>query len=592
MKNPEITIANHKFLTIFALFWVLFGWLSLVLALAGFFHTWPFFVYLILFVSGVFYCFKRIKFQVSKEFIFALIVLLAAAVILSVFTTPSIFSGRDQGSISEAAIRLAQNHQLEFSTPASEEFFRIYGPGKALNFPGFYYSQNGNLATQFPLPYISWLAAFYSVFKINGLVIANAVLFYLFLLSFYSLSRVFLEKKYSIFALVLILTSFSFSWFLKFTLSENMTLALLWISIFSLVNFLKKPGNLFYGTYLSASLLLVFARIEGILFFISGAIIIALHREAKNYLKANYREKIIFPAAIFSLFFIWNFAESFYFYKEIAKALLEPSLSGKYLAFSDKFIFPAGYILKVYSLYGIIGFLFLGIGGIIYFFKKRRFDFLVPFFVILPSFIYLIDSHISSDHPWMLRRFVFSILPALILYAVLFLAFRQKEKTSSLAGKFILTAAAAVLLFANLPSFLKYFAFSENKGLLAQTEKISRNFSANDLVLVDRLASGDGWSMIGAPMNFLYGKNTAYFFNPSDLEKTNTKKFDKIYLIVPDENIEFYRNSPLAERLKYFKDYSLETVRLEKTENNKERVSFPAKTTVQVKGKIFEITKF
>lgn len=591
MENPKITIDNHKFLAIFAIFWALFGWLSLTLALAGFFYAWPFFAYLMITASGLFYCFKKIKFRISKEFIFALIILLAATVILSAFTTPSIFSGRDQGSISEAAIRLAQNHQLKFSTPASEEFFRIYGQGKALNFPGFYYTQNGNLTTQFPIPYISWLAAFYAIFKINGLVIANAVLFYLFLLSFYSLARVFFQKNHSVLVLILTLTSFSLSWFLKFTLSENMALALLWVSVFSLVKFLKKPGNLFYCAYLSASLLLVFARIEGILFLLAGITVVAFHEEAKNYLKTNYREKIIFPAAIFSLFFIWNFTESFYFYKEVAKALLEPSLPGKYLTFSEKFIFPASYILKVYSLYGIIGFLFLGIGGIAYFFKKKRFDLLIPFFVVLPSFIYLIDPHISSDHPWMLRRFVFSILPAFILYTVLFIAFQQKEKTSSATGKFILKAAVTVLLIANLPSFLKYLAFSENKGLLAQTEKISRNFSENDLILVDQLASGDGWSMIGAPMNFLYGKNAAYFFNPLDLEKTNAKKFDKIYLIVPDENIGFYQHGPLEKRLRYFRDYSLETVRLEKTENSQGRVNFPAKKTVQIKGKIFEITK-
>ena len=99
-------------------------------------------------------------------------------ILISLFTTPTIFTGRDQGSISEAAAHLAQNHQITFTTSASEEFFRLYGPGKAENFPGFYYTDDGKLSTQFPLPYTAWLAMLYGVFGVTGFVFANALLFY------------------------------------------------------------------------------------------------------------------------------------------------------------------------------------------------------------------------------------------------------------------------------------------------------------------------------------------------------------------------------------------------------------------------------
>lgn len=58
------------------------------------------------------------------------------AVIIVSQTEPTVFTGRDQGSIALAAIELARGHELAFRNAASDAFFGIYGPGRALNFPG------------------------------------------------------------------------------------------------------------------------------------------------------------------------------------------------------------------------------------------------------------------------------------------------------------------------------------------------------------------------------------------------------------------------------------------------------------------------
>ena len=115
------------------------------------------------------------------QLFFISLISLLFIIFLSFSTEPTVFSGRDQGSFSEAAVRLSQNHQLEFETLVSQEFFKIYGQGTALNFPGFSYTADGKLITHFSIGYIAWLAVFYSLFGLSGLAIANGVLFFIFL---------------------------------------------------------------------------------------------------------------------------------------------------------------------------------------------------------------------------------------------------------------------------------------------------------------------------------------------------------------------------------------------------------------------------
>lgn len=600
-----------RFLLFFAIFWVFLGWLGLILAWTGFFYSLIFVVYFLASIGTIFFSFKKLPLP-SREFIILSIALILLVSFFSFFSTPTVFSGRDQGSISEAGIRLSQNHKLKFSTPASAEFFQIYGPGKALNFPGFYYNQQGNLTTQFPLPYIAWLAIFYSFFGLAGLTGANAVLLYLFLLYFYFLARFFLKTKYSLLLLGLTIISFPFIWFSKFTLSENMALPLLFISIFSLLAFFKKPGDFFFYSYLASSFLLFFTRIEGIVFLITGLILILLFPATRNFIKNNLIKKFFIPLAILAIFLVINIFADMYFYKEIAKALFS-SIPSENFNLGNSLLLPLSYSLQIYIIYGILPCMVLGLAGIIYLISKKKWHELIPFFIVSPSFWYILDSNISSDHPWMLRRFVFSLLPIFIFYTVILLCEWKKKRVNTRENEFPETIAknnihqiksllekqkslifclvTAVILLLNLPVFLKYSLFSENKGLLEKTGALSEKFSNNDLVLVDQKASDDGWAMLSGPLSFIYGKNVVYFLNSSDLEKINPKKFERIFLISPDENVNFYKNGPLGKRMAFFEDYFIKTERLNISSQHEFPVSLPDKKTVEISGKIFEIIK-
>lgn len=585
----NLETSDYLAFAVFSSIWVFLGWITFSMTLGNFFCSWIILTTFLVLVGFLFWQIiaKKISFKISREFLIVSLFILTFVVISSFFVTPTIFSGRDQGAISEAAVRLSENKKLEFSTPASEEFFKIYGPGKALNFPGFHYTETGKLATQFPLPYISWLASFYSFFGLTGIIIANSILLFIFLASFYLLARIFLKASYSIILIALTATSFPFFWFFKFTLSENMALALLWLSILWIVLFTKNRRSFFYYSFLISAGLLVFVRIEGIFFLISGFLTMFFLTKKDGFWEKKRKLTMIYPAIFLGIIFIINFFQDIYFYKEMAKAALnfEGGGSSKISAF-QKLLSPMALELRTFLTYGVLSFLIIGILGIIHFLKENKWNILAPFFVVLPSLIYLFNPWISSDHPWMLRRFVFSIFPVFFFYSIFFL---EKWTGSKMIHRKIISyfVLASMIAF-NLFLFANYFPFSENKSLARETEKISENFSGKDLVLIDRMASGDGWSMITGPMNFLLGKNTAYIFNPKDIEKIDQSKFARIYLIVPARNVDFYRNLLDNGKMKFFKNYSIETEQLGKTSKIQTYV-IPQKEKVKTTGSIFEI---
>lgn len=599
MLNQKLPASDYHLFTLKSLLWLVFGWTGFLLTLAGFFYGWV--VWLAFFLAmGILLkneLRNRTFFRTSKELLVVSAIIVIFIATLSCFSTPTVFSGRDQGSLSEAAVRLVQNHKLTFSTPASDAFFKIRGAGRALNFPGFFYTKTGELITQFPLAYIAWLASFYAVFGVLGFTLANAVLSIFFLITFYLIARSFMPLRASLASLLLVATSISVYWFPKYTLSENLALALLWVSLFALMAFLKKQNYLNLFLFLSASILLAFTRIEGIAFLITSTGIIFFSQPARAYLKKLFGFKFLIGLVFLLLVFSVNLFWDLNFYKELIKAVL-PAISTPQAAVLGEFTNPATpnfYILKIFSLYGMLGFFLLAMVACIFYAVRRKTTELIPFLVIAPTLIYFFDSHISPDQPWMLRRFAFSLLPVAIFYCALLLSDLNNYLFSHHKNwllKLTPTLITIVLLIGNLPAFVYFATFSENKNLLEQTKKISQLFSSNDLILIDSQTTGDGWAMIAGPMSFLVGKNSAYFFNTQDLTKLDFKNFENVYLITPDSRIPFYTNSTISQSLIPVDQYTLTTARLElKSVSNSLPVHFPEKKTTSIHGIIFKILK-
>ena len=624
---------NYKFFIYLSLFWIAIAWGAYLLTLAGIFYWWSISLLISLITAGgIRFIFSNLL-KTSKNFLIFNIIFILIATVFVYFSTPTVFSGRDQASISQASIRLAQNGKIAFSTSVSEDFFKINNiqedkiknclidklddfqnnnsleirfyqtycqaltSTKAFNFPGFYYTDDSTLVTQFPLVYISWLAIFYSFLGLWGFSVANGILLYLFFLSFYLIIVKVTEKEVrslkekmtiQMLGMTLLITSFCFMWFGKFTLTENMATPLLWTGILSILLLadssekeLKNKNYEFLLIFMSLGLL-IFTRIEGLAFFTLAILFIFLNKKTRKYLKSHLL-KIFLPLMILiSLIFIWNLIVDIYLYKSILKATLDNLQENSQDLSGDNSLLSIVNLFKILGLYGILTPIIFGIAGIFYLVKKKKYTELIPLFIIFPALFYLLSPQITPEHPWMLRRFVFAILPLFIFYSIILVSNFSKKK-NIIWGILIFI----VILFFNLRSFVNYLQFVPGNNLLEGTAELSQNFSDKDLLLVDQLTSGDKYEMIADPLSSIFDKNAVYFFNYHDLEKIDTGKYERIYLIIPEEKIEYYQKTPLAESMVFIKKYSLRSDSLILNDT----FDFPKKETRLSEGSIFEIIR-
>ncbi len=541
MKLPALE-KTDTLLALFGLSFIVFGWFALTLTLGGLFLFPLVAIGFALSLSLTLFIAWRLLSSGEWDLRAVFVIALLAAVFTAHFTEPTIFSGRDQGSIAEAAWRLAHNGELAFSTPGSDAFFQIYGEGTALNFPGFAYTKAGYLITQFPLGYTAWLASFVSLFGLTGYAIANAVLFFLTLVFLYQLLRLFVVPYYALAGLALSLTAFLPSWFAKITLTENLAVFLFVFLAYNLILFFREGKFIFYAGILLTGGFFAFTRIEGFAFLFIALALITLHRHTRSLFLSYPWKSIVIPGLLFSFILLRDFFLNLPYYKMIGKALEKsfPALSGSAIAAaSDQGALSLGW---TFFLYGLFALFFIGIIGILVFLKRREWLLLIPAAIALPTFFYLFHPTISADAPWMLRRFLFSLFPTLLFSAVLCIAFFfTKKKTLPLAAPqdqmlWLPTFLFVGLILLQYPAWHAQVTYAEQRTLRDQLATFTESFSPQDLILIDRDVTGSGFAMISGPGQFLFGKNTVYFFNPFDLSALDTSRFQHIYLLTPKEN--------------------------------------------------------
>ncbi len=596
MKLPPLE-KTSTLLALFGLSFVIFGWFALTLTLGSLF-VFPlvacgFALFLPLLLLIVWKFFRLAPTDLRIVFI----VTLFYALFIGFTSEPTLFSGRDQGSIAEAAYRLATNTELAFSTPGSESFFQIYGPGTALNFPGFAYTKEGYLITQFPLGYTAWLGSFVSLFGLSGFAIGNAILLFLFFFFFYQLLRLFVHPYYATAGLAIAMTSFLPSWFAKITLTENLAVFLFIFLVYNLILFFREGKFLFYAGILLSGGLFAFTRIEGFAFLFLALLLIAFHPHTRALFRTYPFKSIILPGILFVFIFLRDFFLNLPYYKMIGKALF------KFLrGFSDHALtlgsgetgsFGLG---SVFFLYGFLVLSLLGFFGILYLLRKKQWLMLIPAMIALPTFLYLFSPNITPDHPWMLRRYLFTLFPTLLFSAVLCIAllFSRKDETVALEqprGKrlFLGSLIFLGLILLQYPAWSAQFSFAEGRGLKNQIATFTQEFSDKDLILVDPNATGDGFAMLTGPGQFLFGKNTIYFFNPYDLPALDTSSFERVFLLAPQESQARYA-AVFGERLIFKKTV---TFTLEQFENlslvGGNDFRLPKKTTLQTTNSLFQV---
>lgn len=459
------------------------------------------------------------------------------ALITTSQATPSIFTGRDQGSIGIAAWSLAENHELAFRSDASEAFFEVYGPGRALNFPGFSYTDTGALITQFPLGYISYLALFVSWLGLSGLLIGNAFLFVASGWSFLELALLFLPRRSALLATVLFATSFITLWLVKLTLTENLALLLYLILASSLVRIDRDQDARFLPLAILTAFLFALTRIEG--FVIAGLVLSwMLYRPHVRSFFLSLPKRWLVPSLFFFAFlFLRDLFMNLPFYTMIAKAGLKywNELFGS--AGGAGTNEPAlGPILFSYGLFPIF---LLGIAALLFGLMKRRYTLLLPLLIAAPTLLYLVNGHISDDHPWLLRRYAFTLFP-LFLLATACLIENMSHRVKDEQRAWVISTAFAILFALQCYPALQTIQSHEQSGLLEQTAHLSTLITDRDLLLVDRGSSGDPFALVAGPLSTIHHKNAVYFFNPEDYSRIDRSKFDHIYLLAAEDALGRY----------------------------------------------------
>ncbi|MFZ3031829.1 MAG: hypothetical protein WA082_02225 [Candidatus Moraniibacteriota bacterium] len=581
---------------LFGLAFVVFGWFALSLTLGSVF-LFPLiafgFVLLMTLALVIAWKFLRLS-PTDLRVVFVIAALYAISI--GVVSEPTIFSGRDQGSIAEAAYRLAKNTELAFSTPGSDSFFQIYGAGTALNFPGFAYTSDSSLLTQFPLGYTAWLSSFVSLFDMSGFAIGNALLLFLFLFFFYQLLRLFVRPYYAFAGLALALTSFLPSWFAKLTLTENLAVFLFTFLVYNLILFFREGKFLFYTGILLSGGLLAFTRIEGFAILFLALALVIFHPHTRALIRTYPSKVLVIPGLLFFFVLLRDFFMNLPYYKMIGKALLKTY---------ERFGTVAGNLGEsasvslgsIFFLYGFLLIALLGLFGVLFFLKKKQYALLIPAFIALPTFLYLFQPSITPDHPWMLRRYLFTLFPVLVFSAVMCLAllFAKKEATPLFPVKqpegkrlFLVTLIFLGLILLQYPAWSGQLWFAEHRGLTEQIATFSQEFSDQDLILVDRNATGDGFAMLTGPAQFLFGKNTVYFFNPYDLTALDTSRFEHVYLLTPEESQSRYA-AVFGDRLVFKKSVTFTLEQYEVLSLAQNSLRLPEKQTITTRNILFQI---
>ncbi len=563
---------------------VLYAWITVLAAILGIFY--PLAIVGIWLASCIaLYTKKALPFpRPSHHLITYMVIATSFTFLIAFVTVPTIFAGRDQGSLATAAIQLAQDHVLISHSPESTAFFDIYGRGKALNFPGFHYLPDGSLLTQFPLPYITFISGFFGLCGVCGFIVANSTLLFLFILSTICTARTFLNSKHTYIFIVLFLSSFVVGWFGKFTLSENIAGTLLWSGIFLLLALRTQTNPATYNTFLLTITLLLFTRIEGIWFF---AILFYLARRTptlRAFLSQDLWQRIFLPAAIlFSVAFTITIMNQ-PFITTMAHALMDTATDSSTLPMEIAKKYH--YLAYVYGIYGLLTPLLFTLCTMIFALRYKKYRPITLICIIVaPLFLYYFYPQISSDHPWMLRRFVFALVPATILISVFGIT---QIRTDIFYKKALVWASFFILFVCNIPAFFTYLTYAENTTLLTQVHELSRIFGPNDLILVDKNVAGNGWSMITTPLRSLDNKHAVYFFNPHDLDKIDRSPFDRTFLITPTENTERYL-TVFGNRMQHISQYALTIEQLHVATDKKIPQFFPAKDVSTVSGLIYEI---
>lgn len=466
----------------------------------------------------------------QKKFLFLIITFLFA-ILIAYRTEPSLYTGRDQGSIAIAAWELATHHELAFRSLVSDAFFQIYGPGRALNFPGFAYTESGALITQFPLGYTTYLALFVQWFGSVGYLFANAFLYIISLWLFLEITLMLFDKRLAYGGTFLLGTSFLTLWITQLTLTENLALPL-FLSLVLTLTASEQEGRKGYLPIAFLSVfLLAMTRIEGFIIAALVAALLLIHPALRTLFRSLPKRWLIPALLAFLFFFLRDFFMNLPFYVMIGKAVEQLFIG----TIDEKSTASSSGIGPIFFSYGLFPIILLGLGGLFTALVKREKRLLLVTLLALPTLVYLIKPEISPDAPWLLRRYAWSVFPFLLIMTLfLFEKFFLSEEAR--IRRFLFPTFLLLFLFQFVPAY-RALSIIEYSGLPEAQSYLAQEFQSTDLILIDREATGDHFAMLPGPLTALHRLNAVYFFNPEDLDRLDHSPFHRTLLLIPEDSL-------------------------------------------------------
>ena len=549
-----ISLRTHPFESLFLLpLFLFYGWY--VLALTGLFHgTFVLLIFLLVFLGAISLLSKRPALCSLSNITLSVFLLFFTFLAFTTHPLEPVSEGRDQGTFMNSALLLSKNGGLPFQVAEALPFFEIYGPGKALNFPGLAYTETGALIPEFPLGYIVWLGGFITLLGFSGLAVANSLLYIFSGLLFSTLLKRVLPTSRAFLVTLLFMGGFLPLWFVSFTLTENLALFLFLLTAESVMRFRITKERITLFLCFASAFALALTRIEGWGILFITFLIVSGGKIKKDWFETYiFKKPILSYSTIFLAFVIiaGTLLLNSPYYEAIGKELFksaEKNIGGIPL---NKEVFPLYWVLWKYGLFVP---LFAGLLSCLYLWKTKRISLLYPFFLSAVTLPYLLLPHITFDAPWMLRRFLFALYPALFLslcFTVGIFIQRLEAKKQVWAWGLFLVLLASI----QIPLLKQFSQTSYPDTLLSQVQELSNYFSSRDLILIDKDVTGDNFMIPARILSTLHDRPAVYFFHPGDFEKLNTKKFERVFLIVPEEKKGFYEKD-LASRFGSIREFT------------------------------------
>jgi hypothetical protein len=413
----------------------------------------------------------------------ALLLVVIISLIL-IFYPHDSFGGADQSIYSNLAVHLVNHSSFEI-------------PIYLNNLPSNYAEEARVLYQGYPI----WLGIQDVLFGDYWMLRSNVIIITLGLFSLFLVGVLVKGRTVGLATLLLFSSSMPFLWFSRETMTENLSLFLLWSVLLYLLLFLKTKNFIYLIQVFACSWMFGLTRFEGFLFqfvllFVLPSLFILMRIEFKRILLVTI---ICFLEIISNIYMVKDVFIPIFFEKVVpivattikqdvlsiipnnvpdnvypqTNSEKDVSLYEKLPVFIFNMMAKYNFVLVIFPIFLVTIWFLIRIRTPD---ESKKFFFVI-LILLLPEYYKLISPNISLTQPWLYRRYVYALLPFGYMSLLLFL--------DRLKNKKLLVIILGSLLLINVYLSSPILYLKNNWGLMDKMREITKDISQKDLVLID-----------------------------------------------------------------------------------------------------------